>query len=360
MKQVINGNGALNLEPIKYQYAYDAFVKTRESMWAPSEIAIGEDIESYNKLTEAEKHVFTHVFAQLSTMDVAAGGFVNDLATKVTSPEHQMALAGQGYQEANHTDSYKYAVEHLGMDAAWLWSRWTDVPSIKAKIDYASEVFASTNYSFAAKYFFFAGIFEGVWFMAGFTPIFALANKGKMKQSAELLQYIAKEENQHTKFGLRTTVDINDEFYLHNEEHFIEEISEITNKALQLEADYVEFLFSEGSYSGYSPTEHNALASLKAQENFAYIGASTDGLIYTATPNEPKWLTKQLGLPKMKNFFETRVNEYVTNSALDFTDTDQVEWEAEPSADDTWFNLDVEGQSCSVDDIANGSCDACQ
>lgn len=351
MKKVINGSTVLNLKPIEYPYAYKAYKDAFGSQWSPSIVPVTEDIEQFKKLSEAERHVYLHVFAQLSTMDVAAGGIINEINCKITSTEHGMALAAQGFDEAVHTDSYQYVADHLGIDDEWLWNRWIDVPEIKAKIDFAESVFESERYSFAAKYFFFSAVFEGVWFMTGFTPIFALSNQGKMARSAEILEYIAKDENHHTKFGIRTVNDIIKEDEDFDYKRFIVEISSITNIALLLEAGYVKYLFSKGGIFGYSEKEHNALASYKARANFDYAGFDHSMLDFTEEPKEPLFLGTQVSIPKMKNFFERTVTEYETGADLGFDDKDD---------SDDWLTGTTRTATCSINDIANGSCESCQ
>ena len=160
-KRVIGGDLSLNLEPIKYEYAFNMYLNCKKNFWTPDEIAIGEDIIVFKHgLSEAEKHVFTHVFAQLSTMDALATKVVGDLANKVTSPEHSMALSAQAFQESIHTESYKYCADHIGLDSAWLWSRWSEVPEIKAKIDYSIKMHELGDLVY--EYFFLAGIFENI------------------------------------------------------------------------------------------------------------------------------------------------------------------------------------------------------
>jgi ribonucleotide reductase beta subunit family protein with ferritin-like domain len=639
MKRVINGKDALNLAPIKYKYAYEFFLNTGKNFWIPQEIAVGEDINSFKYgLNDAERHVFTHVFATLSTMDKLAGNILNELSTKITSPEHQLGIAAQIYQEAYHSDSYLYCLTpdhevltehgwkvigditttdkvlcydpdtssssfhtpskvhnylytgdlnyfegryfkqvttddhrmlcigarsrkkkvklakefpvnskvnftllnqaplqsvgvgltnhqrllialqadgtvyynkwhftlskqrkikrlltlcaslgytvttspttrqnipnqknctifrvsvpkgvvatksfsdwveynqstqyytdfmdelqhwdshirvdgrpsfvycstnstnadialtigvlagkrvsrnvqigkgtrkdsyritfvnadtakgtvvkttkkvfkqqvhcltvptgffvvkadnkvsitgncatHIGLDEEWLWSRWEQVPEIKAKIDFMTDSLKSQT--FLGQYFTVAAVLESVFFMTGFNPIFALARNNKVKRVTEVLQYIARDEDLHIKFGMETIKNIIKEENLKKDlitKHF----SKILNEALRLEYDYINFIYSEGSTMGYNPLEHMQYASLRARNAMRYCGLSEKHLILPEAPKSPTWIHEMLLSKKEKNFFEAKVTEY-QSGGLDWSNPDVDPWTLE-------------------------------
>ena len=321
-KQVVGGDDSLNLIPIKYQYAYEFYQNGKKNFWIPQEIPVGEDIMSFrHKLTEAEKHVFTHVFAQLSTMDIGATDVVVQIAHALTSPEHKMALATQAFQEAVHSESYAYCAEHIGMDEEWLWSRWKDVPAIKAKIDFTMEVLGNDNYPLIYKYFFLAVIFESTWFMCGFNPIFALARAGKVKQVAEMLGYIARDEQQHVHLGISSINSIIEETNL-DREGLAEGFSELANKAYLLEKDYIEFIFSEGNYMGYSIDEHLAHITFRLNRGFTQLRLNKENLSLYHKSREPSWIGELLMLRREGIIFEVKSSEYQKT---------QLQWDDKPT-----------------------------
>ena len=54
----------MNLHPMRYQWAYDLYNQAVRNTWFPHEIALKEDLEDWNKMTEDERHAvkFTMAF----------------------------------------------------------------------------------------------------------------------------------------------------------------------------------------------------------------------------------------------------------------------------------------------------------
>jgi len=372
-KQVIYGNENLALAPIKYEYAWQFYENGKKNFWIPQEIAVAEDVASFkHDLNDTQRHIFTHVFAQLSTMDIAAGDFVNHLAIELTSPEHKIALSTQAFQEATHSESYKYCADHIGLDERWLWNRWEEVPEIKAKIDMTSEILGQYTATgdpmeFINAYFFLAGIFESTWFLTGFFPIFALANMGKVLRVSEVLQYIARDEYNHVSLGLNTITSIIQEQFDPDDTSMIaEDFSALANRAMKLEEDYINFIFSKGEIIGYSPKKHMQFAWFRIFHAFNKLKLTTEHLDCNVTPEAVSWADTMLNTRKLKNFFESRVIEYM-KTHLDYTEELETSnygyWDDPINPKDFGSLADVgtkaekiEGKICSLEE----GCEVCQ
>ena len=351
-KRILGGDLSLNLEPIQYEYAFTMYTNCKKNFWIPDEISIAEDISVFKfDLTEVEKHIFTHVFAQLSTMDSLATSVVGQLSNQVSSPEHTMALSAQAFQEAIHTESYKYCADHIGLDSNWLWSRWEYVPQIKAKIDYATEMHETG--SLIHEYFFLAGVFENIWFLGGFNPIFAMARMGKLRRVTEVLQYIARDEVGHVGFGLTTVRDIIKESN-YKIADLQADFSAMINTSIKLEEDYAKFLFSKGGYMGYSLVQHMEHITYLAHNTMKRVGMGVNLIKSNYTPIELPWIYEMLYAKKLKNFFEGRVLEYqpLQWNNEDLNSIDQVtKWKGnEP------MNTEPQGAVCEM----KLGCDVCQ
>jgi len=335
MKKVINGKLNLALDPIKYKYAWQFYQNAKKNFWTPEVVQISDDIYSFkHMLSETEKHVFMHVFAQLSTQDAQVTSILNDIGSKFTSTEHSMAIAMQQSQEAVHVESYKYCADHIGIDSSWLWSRWKHVPSIKAKIDYCNEIFNDSS-DFIYQYLFLAGIFEGVFFMGGFSPIFALARNNKVMRVSEILQYIAIDEQSHVNFGLQNCKDIIRENNLNFDQVEYGLVKMMTH-SLKLELDYINFIFSEGGYLGYTVTAHMRHVTWLASQVFHKLGMNFDLVETEFDPVKLMWIDEMLITNKEKNFFETRVTEY-QKTELSYVESKSYENMSE--IEKTWDNL---------------------
>ncbi|MDR0529675.1 MAG: ribonucleotide-diphosphate reductase subunit beta [Zoogloeaceae bacterium] len=323
-KRVVNGKADVNqLVPFKYAWAWDFFLKANRNHWTPLEISMAQDVSDYHhKLTEAERHVFENVLAYLTTSDILAMRNVGlAVMEKMSAPELQIYQARQVFEEALHTWTYQHCIESIGLEAADIYNRYRVVPEIHGKIALTNrrleKVLRSgldlsdrdTLREFALSYFFFAAIFEGCWFYNGFTPIFALQRRGLMKGTAEQLQYIMRDEVLHCAFGIRVVRTLLEE-----------ESVTLDPKALRALWDEAES--AERAYAGYilkTPIlGYSADAHLQQFRFIANRRARQTGLAepFPGAENVLPWLDEQANLRKEKNFFETRVTEYQTGSAL--------------------------------------------
>ena len=323
-KRVVNGSSDINqLAPFKYKWAWEYFLNANSNHWTPLEIGMGSDVQDYNtKLSPKEKRVFENVLSYLTTSDILAMRNIGlAVMEKMTAPEIQMYNARQIYEESLHTWCYQHCIESIGLDQGEIYNRYRVVPEIHAKIQMANDYLAGILrpninlhdrdelLNFVLAYIFFAGIFEGVWFYNGFSPIFALQRNGLMKGTAEQLQYIMRDEVMHTGFGIRVIRQIIDEESLSVPDSLL---MDMWQRAEQAEKDYIEYILPE-PILGYSSRDH--------MEQFRYIANRRSRQLgfdepYPGAINALPWLDEQANTRKEKNFFETRVTEYQTGGSL--------------------------------------------
>lgn len=324
-KRVINGKTDINqLAPFKYPWAWEYFLKANNNHWTPLEINMSGDLSDYiNKLTDAERHLYENVLAYLTTADILAMRNIGlAVMEKMSAPELQIYQARQVYEESLHTWTYQHCIESLNLDQREIYNRYRTVPEIFGKIKISNKrlnkILKSdldlTNKEnvkqFILSYAFFAMIFEGAWFYNGFTPIFALQRRGLMKGTAEQFQYIMRDETLHANFGIKVLRQ------LMSEENY-------TPPYKDFEYMFEECHAAEKAYANYILREpilgYNAEIHLQQYEYIVNRRAKQIGLTKIPYPNAVNavtWLDEQTNLRKEKNFFETRVTEYKTNSNL--------------------------------------------
>lgn len=222
---------------------------------------------------------------------------------------------------SGNTWTYQHCIESLGLDQGEIYNRYRVVPAINQKIQLANRRLNSILRAnidledrgelnnFVMAYLFFAGVFEGCWFYNGFSPIFALQRRSLMMGTAEQLQYIMRDEVLHAAFGIRVVKQI---ILENNVELDPAELRTMWDEAEAAEAAYAHYLLPK-PILGYSAEGHiqqfRFIANRRARQlnlEEPFPGATV------ALP----WLDEQANLRKEKNFFETRVTEYQTGSAL--------------------------------------------
>ncbi len=323
-KRVVNGLTDINqLAPFKYPWAWDYFLNANKNHWTPLDINMTQDVHDYlHKLTLEERHVYDNVMSYLTTSDILAMRNIGlAVMEKMTAPELQIYQARQVYEEAVHTWTYQHCIETIGLDQGEIYNRYRVVPEINHKIQLCNQRLDSVLRAdidlndrdelenFLLAYTFFAGVFEGVWFYNGFSPIFALQRRGLMKGTAEQLQYIMRDEVLHAAFGIRVCNQI-----------MLEENVKLDPKVVQImwdeaeaaEDQYARYLLPE-PILGYSATDHIAQFRYIANRRAQTLGHETP---FPGAESALPWLDEQAHLKKAKNFFETRVTEYQTGGAL--------------------------------------------
>ena len=326
-KRVVNGLTDINqLAPFKYPWAWEFFLNANRNHWTPLDINMSKDVHDYQyRLTLEEKHVYSNVLSYLTTSDILAMRNIGlAVMEKMTAPELQIYQARQVYEEALHTWAYQHCIETIGLDQGEIYNRYRVVPAINGKIQLANTRLNAvmrkdldlTNKddleTFVMSYIFFAAVFEGCWFYNGFSPIFALQRRGLMTGTAEQLQYIMRDEVLHCAFGIRTVKQI-----------IRENNVKLDDKALRLMWDEAEA--AESQYAHY--ILRDPILGYKAEdhiEQFRFIANRRAQQLHIELPfpgakNTLNWLDEQANLRKEKNFFETRVTEYQTGGALNWS-----------------------------------------
>jgi ribonucleoside-diphosphate reductase beta chain len=323
-KRVVNGLTDINqLAPFKYPWAWNYFLNANKNHWTPLDINMSQDIHDYHhKLSDTERHVYENVLSYLTTSDILAMRNIGlAVMEKMSAPELQIYQARQVYEEALHTWTYQHCIETIGLDQGEIYNRYRVVPEINQKIRVANRRLNAVLRTdidlnqpddleiFVLSYLFFGAVFEGCWFYNGFSPIFALQRRGLMKNTAEQLQYIMRDEVMHCGFGIRTVKQIIAENNLQLDPVAIREM---WDEAEACEAAYSGYVLRD-PVLGYSAQEH--------MEQFRYIANRRARQLGIEEPFPGAqcalpWLDEQANIRKEKNFFETRVTEYQTGGAL--------------------------------------------
>ena len=313
-----NTNSHYNLAPIKYKWAYDMADKSLKNHWVPSQIGIGNDLETFKKLSLTEQHLFKSVFATLTTSDICIQrNLAICIYECVTAPELHIFIGNQIKEEAVHSIAYQYVIEHLGFNEYEIYNLYKDVPEIAQK--FALAEFYS---KFILEYqdtkditslliglIFYYLCFEGGWFYNGFSPIFSLGRRNLMTASSEQLQYIMRDESAHTAFGTRLIKEILAEY-----SHKINQrtIRDIFNDVVRSETIYASYAIP--TIPGYTAAAHVEHLKYLLDRRARAIGFQN---VFNAE-NQFPWLDELVNIKKEKNFFETHVMEYQTGAGLMF------------------------------------------
>lgn len=326
-KKMINCRADLNqLVPIKYQWAWQAYLDGCANHWMPQEIPMARDIELWksNQLTEDERRVIKRNLGFFSTADsLVANNIVLAVYKHITNPECRQYLLRQGFEEAIHTHAYQYCVESLGLDEGEVFNMYREVVSIHNKDAFELELtkdildpnFSTETFEGSQKFLDnligFYVIMEGIFFYSGFAMMLSFQRQNRMVGIGEQFQYILRDETKHMNFG----IDVINQIKIENPDLWTKELQEKTIQNIR-EAVYLEICYAKDCLP-------NGILGLNHESFEEYVQFIADRRLESiglpkifGSENPFPWMSEILDLRKEKNFFETRVTEYQTGGAL--------------------------------------------
>jgi ribonucleoside-diphosphate reductase beta chain len=328
-RRVINGKDAdvIQLYPMKHTFAWDAYNAGNANHWLPQEISMQADIEQWKSptvLNEKERKAFKTVLGFFTTADsIAANNLCMAFYRHITSPECRMYLLRQAYEEAIHTHAYQYIVESLGLDEGEIFNMYREVESIYNKDEFIlsfNEGIFNPNFKtgtftndqkFLENMCVFSLILEGIFFYSSFAVMYGFQRQNKMVGSAEMIQYIMRDESMHLNFGIDMINAIKEEQPELWTAEFQQHIIGLIKKAVELEYTFARDVFPSGIFGMNAEGFKNYIEHI-ADRRLSRVGLPEQ----YHTPNPFPWMSEAVDLSKEKNFFETRVTEYQTGGTL--------------------------------------------
>jgi ribonucleoside-diphosphate reductase beta chain len=154
-------------------------------------------------------------------------------------------------------------------------------------------------------------IMEGIFFYSGFVMILSFHRQNKMTGIGEQFQYILRDETIHLNFGIDLINGIKEENPHLWTPEFQTKITEKIKAAVELEINYAQDCLPRGILGLTAPMFREYVQYI-ADRRLERIGLKA---IYRSKNPFP-WMSETIDLGKEKNFFETRVTEYQSSSAL--------------------------------------------
>ncbi len=318
------------LMPLKYHWAWEHYNNGCANHWMPTEVPMTKDIEIWksDKLTDDERLVIMRNLGFFATAESLVGNnLVLAIFRHVTNAECRQYLLRQAFEEAIHSHTFLYVVESLGLDEGEIFNMYREIPSIAAKDEFEMELTAevldpdfSTN-SFEGSQALlknligFYLIMEGIFFYSGFVMVLSFHRRNLMTGIGEQFQYILRDETIHLNFGLDLINGIKAENPELWTEQFQQDMIARIRKAVELEIDYAKACLPNG-VMGLNGDLFQEYVQYVADRRLERIGLPAQ----YGSSNPFPWMSETMDLAKEKNFFETRVTEYQSGSALSWDD----------------------------------------
>jgi ribonucleoside-diphosphate reductase beta chain len=321
-RKIFGGNptGIFELNNIKYQWAYNLWEMMLNNTWFPKEVDMTRDVNDYKNLTDTEKSAYDKALSQLIFMDsLQTNNLIDNINPYITSPEINLILVRQSFEEALHSQSYAVMVDSISTNSEEIYELWRRDMMLKSKNDAIANVYDElsknpTEHNFI-KACFANQILEGIYFYSGFAYIYTLARSGKMLGSAQMIRFIQRDEVTHLVLFQNIINTLRKERPDLFTEKLKDEVIQMYKKAVKLESDWGKYI-TQGQILGLTDEIVEQYIQYLADDRLTSVGFNK---IYNVK-NPIKWVEDFAKFNDQKtNFFEGTVTNY-SKGSLSFDD----------------------------------------
>ena len=322
-RKIFGGNptSIFELNKIKYQWAYNLWKVMLANTWFPEEVNMTPDKRDYNGgLTPSEKLGYDRALAQLIFMDsLQTNNLIDNVNPYITSPEINLILVRQAFEEALHSQSYAVMVESISANTDEIYDMWRVDMQLKGKNDHIAGVYeelaGNPSDSAMLKAMYANQILEGIYFYSGFSFFYTLARSGKMLGSAQMIRFIQRDEVTHLLLFQNMINSLKKERPDLFTKALEEEVVEMFKKAVEVESSWGDYI-TQGQILGLTSDIIHQYIQYLAMDRMRKVGLPQ---IYNVS-HPIKWVDQFSSFNEQKtNFFEGNVTNYAKGS-INFDD----------------------------------------
>lgn len=322
-RKIFGGNptSMFDLNKIKYQWAYNLWKTMLANTWFPEEVNLNGDKRDYaDGLTAQEKAGYDRALAQLIFMDsLQTNNLIDNVNPYITSPEINLILVRQAFEEALHSQSYAVMVESISANTDEIYEMWRVDMQLRNKNDHIANVYIELGKKPTEqnllKALFANQILEGIYFYSGFSYFYTLARSGKMLGSAQMIRFIQRDEVTHLLVFQQMINSLRKEQAHLFTPSLEEEVVAMFQKAVEVESAWGEYI-TQGQILGLTPDIIREYIQYLADTRLRVVGLRE---IY-GSKNPIKWVEQFANFNDQKtNFFEAKVTNY-SKGSINFDD----------------------------------------
>jgi ribonucleoside-diphosphate reductase subunit M2 len=295
--------------PIQNQSIWNMYKKQIDCFWRVEEVDLSSDIESWNQLSEQERHYISMILAFFASSD---GIVLENLALRfMMDVKLSEARAFYGFQiamENIHSEMYSLLIDTYIKDPEYklsLFHAMETFPCITKKTNWALK-WITNNASFPTRLVAFACI-EGIFFSGAFCSIYWLKSRGLMPGLTFSNELISRDEALHTEFAIL--------LYKQETPLSVDTFTHIVKDAVEIEKEFINDVL-QCRLIGMNAASMSTYIEFVADRLCIQMGYSP---IYNAV--NPFSFMELISLEGKTNFFEKRVGEYALADTTKTTST---------------------------------------
>ena len=220
-RTIIKGNitGIFNLNDVKYNWAKQLYQVMIGNFWIPEKVSgLGDDATMFKNLSSAEQRAYKGVISFLTFLDSLQTVNLPHFSDYITSPEVNLILSIQSFQEAIHSQSYATILETVvsAREREEIYYFWRDDEILLERNAYIGNLYQDFLDTPSDENFFKAIIanylLESLYFYNGFAFFDTLVYNQKMVATGRMISYIRRDELTHVTIFANILKSIQTEF----------------------------------------------------------------------------------------------------------------------------------------------------
>jgi ribonucleoside-diphosphate reductase beta chain len=313
-----NVTGLFNLNAVRYPWAKNLYQVMIGNFWVPEKVSgLREDAMQYNELSEHERRSIRGILSFLIFLDSVQTTNLPNISDFITSPEVNLLLSIQAYQEAIHSQSYATILESVvdAREREEIYYIWREDPVLYERNASIGEVYQRFKDNPNPENFFETIVanylLEGLYFYNGFAFFDTLAYQSKMLATSRMINYIRRDELTHVTLFSHIFRELRkEEPALFNENRVLE----MCKAAVDQEIKWGQHILGE-NIPGINDQTTEDYTKWLANRRLQSIGLPP---LYPDVIESPyqhlQHLQNQNG--EKTNFFESTVTNYTQSSSL--------------------------------------------
>lgn len=320
-RTIIKGNttGLFNLNAVKYQWAKSLYQVMIGNFWVPEKVSgLKDDARDFaSTLNADEQRAYKGILSFLIFLDSIQTVNLPNFSNYITSPEVNLILAIQAYQESIHSQSYATILESVvnSEERDEIYYFWRENTILLERNKYIGQIYQDFIDN-PTDHTFFRGIvanflLESLYFYNGFAFFDTLVDHMKMPATGRMIAYIRRDELTHVTIFANIIKEIKREFpEVYNEEL----INSMMKTAVDQEIEWSKHILGN-RIPGINGETTEEYTKWLANQRLQMLGV--EPLYPDAIKNPYKHLDRLQDPNADKgNFFETTVINYTQSSNM--------------------------------------------
>lgn len=304
----------VSYKPFEYPEVLTFTEAINKSFWVHSEVDFTADVQDFNsQLSPAEQNAIKNSLLAIAQIEVAVKTFWGNLYGHLPKPEFNGLGATFAECEFRHSEAYSRLLEVLGYNQEF--ERLVEVPVIRRRIDYLSDVLKNANSQTHSEYvsslIMFSILIENVSLFSQFATILSFTRfKGYMKNVSNIIAWTSIDEQLHANAGIYIINKIREEQPDLIDETGIQRIYNLVRASVELEKEILDWIFEKGEIDNISKENLLNFMKYRTDDSLVKIGLKPLYNVADGDYRPMRWFEEEVFANSLDDFFAKRPVDY--------------------------------------------------